>query len=271
MKAARVTDDRPPVRNGLVEALSQPNFRLYWFGLLGVTFSVDMLRFAFPWLAYHLTGSLTGSPLAVGLVAFAFGVPNLVLAPFGGVLADRVGRGPIIRITQALEVLLSLVLATVLLMGVTDIRVVAVLAALIGAVLAFDQPARQAMVPALVPRAVLINAVALVSTAWGLARITGPALGGLLLALFLAHGISPGGLFLIVAGGFVLMFLCMWRVVVPATPPPVRAQSVLRDMAEGFLFIGRQPKLLALFIVVAVGSTFGQSFTVLMPVIALEV
>jgi MFS family permease len=241
-------------------------FRWYWIGLWGLALSISVQNFALPWLAFHLTGST----LMVGLMAFCVGVPNAVLSPFGGVLADRAGRARVIRATQSLAFLFSVALAGFLALG-GDVWGVMVLAMLLGGVAAFDQPARQAIVPSLVPRDLLVNAMALSSTAWTSSRIIGPAVAGGTLALLLAAGLGPGALFALAAIGYGLMAICMRRVKLPAMPLRDRSRSVPRDLADGFVYVGTHRVVATLFVVLLASSLFGMSFLILMPVLAKEV
>lgn len=255
-------------KSGLRVALAQRSFRWYWIGMFGLAFATEVQRFSFPWLAYYLTEST----IMVGLVGLFLGLPALVLTPFGGVLADRAGRGAIIRITLAAALAGSAALALLLLVfGEINVWIVLGFAALSGALSAFDGPARQAIVPGLVPRSALLNAMALTSSAWSISRIAGPAVAGVLLAVLLAWNAGPGGVFLTAAAGYGLIYLCMRQVQVPPLPPRASNQSVLREMAEGFRYIGRDRLVRILFVIMFVNSTFGMSYLLIMPVFAAEV
>lgn len=130
---AAVAPEKAVPPGGLGAVLAQPNFRWYWFGLLGMTFALDIQRFTVPWLAYHLTGS----PLAVGLVALALGLPNILLSPIGGVMANYALTHTLVPLGGArMGVLAAQVGAPVAVAigGVVLLAVVAAVAALVPAI-----------------------------------------------------------------------------------------------------------------------------------------
>jgi hypothetical protein len=116
-----------------------------------------------------------------------------------------------------------------------------------------------------------MNAMAISSTSWNSARIMGPAFGGALLAFALASGIGPGAIFVVSASGYLLMFVSMMRVRLPRAKITSRNQSVGRALVEGFTYVVRNPVVLTLFLIVVANSLFGQSFLILMPVVARDV
>jgi MFS family permease len=232
-----------------------------------MTFGIEIQKFMFPWLAFHMTDS----KLLVGLTAFCLGVPNIALMPFGGVLADRAGRTTVVRVTQSALAVLSFLLAGLLLANGLSVWGLMVFAVLLAVVLAFDQPARQSVLPSLTPRALLTNAMAMSSTAWSTARICGPAAAGGLLVLLMANGLEPGGVFAVAASAYAVMALCMFRVHMPPMAPRADKRSVMGDMVDGFSYVARTPALRTIFLLLLASSTFGLSYVVMLPVLAKEV
>src|SRR5205085_2690566 len=153
-----------------LRSLRHRNFQLFFSGQLISLVGTWMDTVAEAWLVYRLTGS----SLLLGSIGFASQIPVFLLAPLGGIVADRYNRHRVIIATQALSMVLAGVLAAVTLLHVVKIWHIFVLAALLGCVNAFDIPARQAFLMDMVGREDLINAIALNSSMFNGARIVGP-------------------------------------------------------------------------------------------------
>ena len=173
-------------------ALRHRNFQLYFGGQLISNAGTWMQVIAQGWLVYQLTHS----DLALGIVGFAAAVPALIVSPWGGVVVDRVPNRTLLIITQASAMLLAFLLAALSFANVVQEWHIILLAGGIGLVNAFDGPGRQAFVVEMVGRDDLPNAIALNSLMVNSARVIGPALGGILLAVvgaawcFTINGIS---------------------------------------------------------------------------------
>src|SRR2546429_8958024 len=159
-------------------ALRHRNFQLFFSGQLISLIGTWMQTVAQSWLGYRMTGSL----LLLGLVGFASQIPVFLIAPLGGMVADRHNRHRVIIADQTTAMLLAGVLAGVTLLGVVQVWHVFVLATLLGVVNAFDIPARQAFLVDMVGKEDLMNAIALNSSMFNGARIIGPAIAGVLVA-----------------------------------------------------------------------------------------
>ena len=235
------------------------NFRLFAAGQLVSLSGTWMQNVAQAWLVYRLTGS----PVLLGLVGFAGQIPVFLLAPAGGIAADRYSRRTVVIATQAASMLLALTLAALTLGGRVEIAHVFVLAALLGVVNAFDIPARQAFIVDLVEKDDLINAIALNSSLFNGARIMGPAVAGVLVATigegwcFFANGVSYAA---VIAG------LAMIRV--PRRPREGRGLPLLAEVIEGFRFVIANPPVHALMALLGVVSITAMPYAVLMPIFA---
>lgn len=243
----------------LGRALRHRNFRLFFSGQLVSLVGTWMQSVAQSWLVYRLTGSL----VLLGLVGFCGQIPVFVLAPVGGVVADRVRRHRVLLATQTTMMGLAFILAALTLTGTVRVAHVLVLASCLGIANAFDIPARQSFVPQMVGRDDLSNAIALNSSMVTGARILGPTLAGVTVAAvgegwcFFANGVS----FLAVIAGLLLMRD------LPAAPAP-HTVSPLAHIAEGFRYVGRTSPVRGLLLLLGLVSLMGVPYSTLMPAIA---
>lgn len=213
------------------------------------------------WLVYRLTGS----GLELGGVGFASQIPVFLVAPLGGIVADRSNRRHVVIGTQVASMLLAFVLAALTLTHAIDHRVwlIYVLAALLGVVNAFDIPGRQSFLVDMVGKDDLMNAIALNSSMFNGARVVGPAIAGILVArlgegwCFFANGVSYIA---------VIIGLLMMNVHAPAR---VSAKtSPWEHIVEGFQFVNRTAPIRALLMLLGVVSVTGMPYVVLMPIFA---
>lgn len=243
-------------------ALRHRNYRLYWLGMLVAIIGLQVQMVAQSWLVYQLTDS----PALLGMVGLTQAIPTLVLTLFGGVVADRVDRRRLLLTTQGATGLLLLLLATLVATDHIQLWHIFAVAFLVGAVSAFDQPARMALVPHLVAREDLLNAVAMTSMVWQSSRIVGPALAGLLIGLV---GIAP--CFYLTTLGVLGMVLALKAVQVPPVAPPAGSRNVLRNLGEGVGYVWRNPIFRSLIGLTFFNSLFGMSYVAMMPVFARDV
>src|SRR5919205_315545 len=186
-----------------VRALRHRNFRLFFSGQLISLIGTWMQTVAESWLVYRLTGS----SLLLGSVGFAGQIPVFLLAPLGGIVADRQNRHRVVIATQVASMLLAFVLAVLTLTGTVKVWQIFVLASLLGVVNAFDVPGRQSFLVDMVGKEDLMNAIALNSSMFNGARIIGPAIAGILVAkigegwCFFANAVS----YLAVIAGLLMM------------------------------------------------------------------
>ena len=242
-----------------LRALQYRNFQLFFSGQLISLIGTWMQNLAQAWLVYEKTGSM----VLLGTVGFCSQIPIFFLAPLGGIVADQYPRQRVVIATQTSAMLLALTLAALTLTGAVRIWHIFVLSALLGAVNAFDIPARQSFIVEMVGKADLMNAIALNSSMFNASRVVGPAIAGILVAAigegwcFFANGIS----YIAVIVGLALM-----RV---APHQPARHHgSPVANIVEGFRFVLRHPAIHALLILLGIASVTGMPFTVLMPVFA---
>jgi MFS family permease len=244
----------------MLRALRYRNYRLFFGGQIVSLVGTWMTQIAMTWLVYRLTGSA----LLLGVVGFAGQIPGFLLGPVAGVLIDRWPRHRLLVVTQILAMLQSLALAVLALTGLIQVWHILVLIAFQGLVNAFDMPARQSFVIELVEsKEDLSNAIALNSTMFNMARLLGPAMGGILVAAvgegwcFLLDGLS----YIAVIGALLMMRLQ------PHERKPGKAQP-LKELKEGLAYVAGSPPIRAILILMAWMSLVGMPYGVLMPVIA---
>ena len=176
-----------------MRALRNYDFRLFWSGNFLSNIGTWMQNVAQSWLVLTLTAN---SAFWLGVVGFAGSIPFLLFTLFGGVIADRVDKRWLLVVTQSIMMILAFILATLTLFKVITVWEVVVLSFLNGMAMAMNAPSYQALVPRLVPRRDLTNAIALNSAQFNLSRILGPTLGGYAMALlgmagnFFLNGLS---------------------------------------------------------------------------------
>ena len=221
-----------------------------------------MQSIAESWLVYRLTGSA----LLLGATGFASQIPVFLVAPLGGIVADRFNRQRIVIGTQISSMILALILALLTLTGVIRVWHVFVLAALLGVVNAFDIPARQSFLVDMVGKEDLMNAIALNSSMFNGARVVGPAVAGMIVA-----GIGEGWCFFANA----LSYLAVIAGLVMISPKGERlrekGQSAVHQLKEGFRFVLHEPPVRALLLLLGAVSLFGMAYSVLMPLFADEI
>ena len=257
------TQAAPVSRWAMFSALRYRNFAFYWFGQLSSVMGQNMQWVAQSWLVLYLTDS----PAMLGLAGLASSVPTIVFALVGGAAADRADRQMLLRVTQLAQALLYGLLATIIVMGLVQTWHVMVFAFFAGLIRAFDQPTRQALVPHLIPRHELPNAVALGSSVWQLSRLAGPAIAGMLIAFF-----DVGVTLYVASIGFLVfvMLLAFIRIEKVAGPEPA-SRGMLNDLFDGLRFIRRNELFYTLIAMTFLDSIFGMSYTVLLPVFARDI
>ncbi|MCA1724116.1 MAG: MFS transporter [Thermomicrobia bacterium] len=251
---------RPPLKQAF-RALRNPNYRLFWFGQVISMVGTWMQRIGQAWLVLRLTNS----PLALGIVTACQTLPVLLLALFGGVIADRMPKRRVLVITQGIMLVQASVLAVLTAGGWIRLIDLYILAAVLGTASALDNPTRQAFVKEMVGPEDVPNAVALNSIVMNTARLVGPALGGLTIAAigvagcFTLNAVS----FLGAIGALLLMRPDRFYEVLS----PARGK-MFAQIGEGLRYVVRTPDIALVMLLMGVIGTFGYNFTVLLPLIA---
>ena len=243
----------------VLRALRTRNYRLFASGQLISLIGTWMQTVAQAWLIYRLTGSAA----LLGLIGFSGQIPVFLLAPLGGVVADRLRRHRVLLATQATMMVLALTLATLTLLETIEVWQIFALAALLGLANAFDIPARQALIVELVQRGDLVNAIALNSSMVNGARIVGPAVAGIVVAT-----VGEGWCFLLNGLSYVAVLTALLRMRVVHPQRAAASTSAWESVVEGFAFAWQTTPVRALLLLLGLVSLMGMPYSVLMPIFA---
>lgn len=244
-------------------AFRYPNYRLWFAGQAVSLIGTWMQSVAQGWVVYQLTGSR----FALGAVSFAGSVPTLFFMLPAGVLADRWPRRRLMLLTQTAMMLLAFTLAGLTATGRLRAWHIGLLAFGLGVANSFDAPARQSLAVELVEdRRDLMNAIALNSMMFNLARVIGPALGGLVLAFmgaawcFALNGLS-----------FLAVIVALLRMRLPPPPQTVGAERLIAQVIAGLRYVWRNMPVRTLIVLVGISSLFGMSYVTVLPAYAVDV
>lgn len=247
---------------GILALLRHRNYMLYWFGFLISNAGAWIQSVAQSWLVYELSDSAAW----LGTVGFVRAFPLILLSLIGGTVADRMPKRRILYVTQSVQMLSATILGTLTLLGRIQVWHVVLLSAISACALAFDQPARQSLVPQLVPRSHLHAAISFNSIAFNGAALFGPSLTGVLVPL-----IGFAGCFYVNAISFVAVFIALALMEMPPHVAGGRRTSMLQDLMAGLSFIRRNPVILALISMAAVTSFFARPYQQFITVFARDV
>lgn len=247
----------------VLRALKHRNYRLYFIGQGVSLMGTWMQIMAMSWLVYRLTVS----PFMLGAISFSSQIPSLLLGPVAGVVSDRLNRHKIIVATQVLSMLQAGTLAILVLSDGIAVWHLFALSLVLGVINAFDMPARQSFVIDLLEsRRDLNNAIALNSMMINVARLVGPSVAGILIAL-----VGEGVCFLLNALSFVAVIAALLAMKVRSSRPARGGKSGLQQLREGYLYAFRFPPIKYMIALMATVSIMGLSFPVLMPIFARDI
>src|ERR1051325_2806609 len=240
-------------------ALHYRDFRLLWFGAITSTIGTFMQTLAQAWLVY----TLTNSPFLLGFDGFLSTGPMLLFSLFGGVVADRMARKKIMMASQIAQGTFALVLAVLIWTHTVKIWHVFLLSFLTGSAQSFSGPAYISLLPLLVKREDVPNAIAMNSMQFNLARVIGPILAGLALPAFgPAVGCGLTGL------SFVAVIIALLLIHPPRATASGEKGSILDEMRAGFRFVTSRPSLLLLTFLAFAGTFLGMPIITFLPVVA---
>jgi MFS family permease len=262
-RARTVGPSRPAEDSGVsllraFVALKHRDYRVLWFSQLFSFMGMQMQQVARGLLAYQLTGSYT----MVGVTMMAWGIPQLAFSLIGGAVADRVNKRNVILVSQTGTGVLSLLNAVLITTGQISIPWLFGLGLVQGTLFAFNMPARQALVAELVPRSMLMNAIALNNVGMNATRIVGPAAAGLMIGFW---GVESA----YYAQAFMLLFVVGLTLLLPPSTGHLagaeRRGGIFTEIALGLKFIGSSRTLLVLMLMAFVPTLLGMPYVSLLP------
>jgi MFS family permease len=241
-------------------ALTHRDFRLLWFAALGSTIGTWMQKFAQSWLVLDLTDS----NFYLGLDDFLSQLPILLFMLIGGVIADRYDRRRLLTWSQYVQAFSAFSLAALVFWDYITIWHILTLSFISGLGQAFGGPAYQSLIPSLVPRRDLPNAIALNSTQFNLSRILGPTIGsGILIAVGMAACFFLNGLsFFLVVGALMMISVPL---PVPQTGP---RKAILTDLRYGLSYVRQQRVMLTLIVLVVISMSLAMPILTFLPTFA---
>ena len=243
-------------------SLRHRDYRYLWFGMVVSSSGQWMEQIAIGWLMLQLTDSA----FMVGAIYGARAAPSLLFSPVGGVVADRFDRLKMIALSQLGAAILAGTMAVLNFTGAIQVWQIFVIVFLFGSTWAFNNPARHALLPSLVPREALMNAMALSSSAFNISRIFGPAVAGVLIAT-----LDIGGVFALACGFYVVVFLVTFWV---RTPPRVieqKKRAMVRDMSAALRYLRGNRAMFLIILLALLPSVVGQPFFSILPVFIRDV
>jgi len=244
-------------------ALRHRNFRLFFGGQTVSLIGTWMTRVATSWLVYRLTGSA----LLLGTISFAGQIPTFIFAPLAGVWVDRLDRRKVLVWTQALSMVQSLALAGLTLSHHITIPILLGLSVMQGIVNAFDMPGRQSfMVQMVEDRRDLSNGIAINSSMVNMARLVGPSLAGMLIAVS-----SEGWCFLVDGISYIAVIASLLMMRVSGAPVKRKTTSMVEELKGGWTYVSEFLPIRTILLLFGVVSLLGMPFVVLMPIFAAQV
>ncbi len=213
-----------------------------------------------------LVYDLTHSPIYLGYIGFAAGLPTWLFMLYGGVLADRIPRRDVLVITQSVMMVLAAILAVLTFLHLIQPWEIILLAFCLGTANAFDAPSRISFVNELVAREDLTNGIALNATMFNTATATGPAIAGITYAIA-----GPAWCFTINAISFIGVIIALRKMKLDKRVTEKSSRSVAHDLKEGLKYTLTHPVVRIIIIMVATMSIFGLSFITLLPAWAVKI
>lgn len=239
-------------------ALTHKNYRYMWFGQCVSLIGTWMQNIGQSWLVL----TITGSSLKLGVVAACQFLPILLFSLFAGIIVDKYPKKKILIVTQTVSMLLAFSLATLVLTDTVRYEYILVLAVLLGLNNTLDMPTRQSFNVEIVGKEDLMNAIALNSTTFNMARIVGPSIGAVMMAW-----LGAGYCFLLNGVSFIAVLYGLIHI---KTPPYVRKmrskEGIFKEIKDGIVYIAKDPILSPTVLLVTVIGTLAFNFNILIPV-----
>ncbi|HYI13039.1 MAG TPA: MFS transporter [Thermoanaerobaculia bacterium] len=256
------SESRAPEQGRLARtfsALQYRDFRLLWIGAFLSTTGTWMQTVAQGWVVL----TMTGSPFLLGVDGFLSTGPMLIFSLFGGVVADRFDRRKIMLLSQYLQMSFAFILAALIFSGNVQVWHIFVLSFLTGSAQSFSGPSYISLLPLLVKREDVPNAIAMNSMQFNLARVIGPIFAG---AALVAWGAAV--CFLVNGLSFIAVIIAMLMIRTPGPDERAEKRGIFDEMKDGFRFVTSRPKLVVLTFLAFAGTFLGMPIVTFLPVVA---
>jgi MFS family permease len=245
----------------IARALRHRDFRLFWIGNFLSNIGTWMQNVAQGWLVLQLTNSA----FWLGVVGFAASVPILLFALIGGVIADHVNKRKLLMVTQSAMMIFAFIMAALAYFKVITVHEIILLALGTGIAMSLNTPSYQALMPQLIPREDLTNAIAINSAQFNMSRVLGPTLGGFAMAL-----VGVAGNFFLNGLSFLAVLLALTRI--KYVEPAVHQEGRLWEkMKQGFAYVFQHAAMSSLVVLVAIGSLLAIPYLTFVPYFARDV
>jgi len=254
----------------LAAALHHRDFRVLWFGACASSIGTWMQSLAENWLVL----SLSASAFFLGLDAFLQQLPIMLFTLIGGVVADRHDRRLTLMASQWVQLATAAILCVLVYFRVIEIWHILLLSFITGTAQAFGGPAYQSLIPSLVGKQDLTNAIALNSIQFNVARMVGPLLAGATLAAFKRSGVEDmtayAVCFALNALSFLLVIVSLMSLHIKHLPAP-RTHNMMGELRQGLSYVREERSIMALMVLGAATTFFGIPMLTLLPVFAKDV
>lgn len=239
------------------------NYSLYFFGQGTSLIGTWIQRTAMSWLIYRLTGSV----FWLGFIGFIGQIPSLIVTPFAGVIADKVSRHKILKISQTFCMIQASLLTALVFFTHVQIWQIMVLSVFLGFIEAFESPVRHSFVIDMIDnKSEIGNAIALNSAMFNGARLVGPGIAG-----FMVAQLGEGYCFLINAMSYLAVLASLFSMRIKSPIIKVTQEKILTNLKEGFLYVKNFEPIKILILNLSIFTLFGTSYTVLLPYYAKDV
>jgi MFS transporter, DHA1 family, staphyloferrin A biosynthesis exporter len=243
-------------------SLRHLDYRYLWSGTLMMSAGQWVQQVTLGWLLYDLTGN----SMLLGALNGLRAVPFLVTGPMAGVAADRMDRRKLLLRTQWILIITALAMGALVASPYLHVAHIFIFTLITGVAWSFTEPVRQSMIPSVVPKEDLVNAIALNSGGFNLMKVIGPALGGALIALF-----GAAGNFFVQSIAYIGVLVMIYLMHIPKISSEARHSSAIANLKEGFAYIWSTPAILALLTLAYVPRVFAVPYQTLMPVFQKDV
>ncbi len=245
----------------IARALRNRDFRLFWSGNFLSNIGTWMQNVAQGWLVLQITNSA----FWLGVVGFASTIPILLFALIGGVIADHMDKRKLLIGTQSAMMIFAFAMAVLAYLKIITVAEIAVLAAGTGIAMSLNTPTYQALVPQLVPREDLTNAIALNSAQFNMSRVLGPTLGGFAMA-----ALTVAGNFFLNGLSFLAVIIALTKIRYTRQPSPGEGR-LWAKLNQGFAYVFQRDEMLSLVLLVGIASVLALPYLVFIPYFARDV